>query len=396
MTGLSAALVSTLFSYASIYGRYAAQHHPWLVSAATPFIAMTLAWLTLRVFKYSEGSGIPQVIATLTSHQHTESRAPLLSWRSVLGKLCLAPIALITGMSLGREGPTVQIGASIMYAFRRVCHYRSEFWDKAFIMAGGAAGLAAAFQAPIAGVVFAIEELTAHFWKRMVLLLLLVIAIALEIVNSFHSDTFYFGHVVTQPSGWHLLPAVLLVASVAGLASGCFNRLVLLSRSWQIKAPLRLAFFCGLVIALINIATHNTTFGDGREPAYALLHGISEPQWYYSIAKWLTTLFTYLCVIPGGLFSPSLSISAGLATLLHPCLATVPLPELALLGMAAYIAGLTQSPITALVITLEMTGGAALATPLVAAAFIGAEVAKQIAPGLYETIAKRRYSPITH
>lgn len=395
VTGIVAVLVSYLFDHGSLWEQWVFKEFRWLSLMVTPLLAVVLAWCTRKVFMYSEGSGIPQVIASLMSQADHSKRSQLFTWRVMMGKFLLAPIAIVAGMSLGREGPTVQMGACIMYGVRQFYRRHSEFWDKVFIMAGGGAGLAAAFNAPVAGLVFAIEELAGHFWKRTILLLLLAIAIALEGVHFFHGDTLHFGHIVTRPGGWHfwhVVPAVLLIGTVCGVASGFFNWLLFRCRPWQQRVPLRLAFMCGLMVAILNLVTDNATFGDGKDPAYALLHGFAEPQWTYGIAKWLSTFFTYLCGIPGGLFSPSLSAAAGLAAAFHGWLPGVSVPELALLGMVGYMAGMTQSPITALVITLEMTGNHSFAIPLVAVAFVGAGVAKQIAPGLYETLATIRYA----
>ena len=133
----------------------------FVVLAVTPLGFMLSAYLTIRLFPNAQGSGIPQAIAArhLTDQAARES---LVSIRIAIGKMILTLFGLLCGGSVGREGPTVQVGASIMFALGRVSPRRQP----GLILAGAAAGVAAAFNTPLAGIVFGIEEMSRAFETR--------------------------------------------------------------------------------------------------------------------------------------------------------------------------------------------------------------------------------------
>ena len=122
---------------------------------------MLSAYLTIRLFPNAQGSGIPQAIAARHLTDQT-ARESLVSMRIAIGKVILTLFGLLCGGSVGREGPTVQVGASIMFALGRVSPRRQP----GLILAGAAAGVAAAFNTPMAGIVFGIEEMSRAFETR--------------------------------------------------------------------------------------------------------------------------------------------------------------------------------------------------------------------------------------
>src|SRR5690242_13629253 len=127
----------------------------------TPMGLAISAYLTRRVFPNSQGSGIPQAIAARRLDD-PEARGRLVSIRIAIGKIVLTLFGLLCGASIGREGPTVQVGASIMFAIGRLAPRRQS----GLILAGASAGIAAAFNTPLAGVVFGIEEMGRAFEVR--------------------------------------------------------------------------------------------------------------------------------------------------------------------------------------------------------------------------------------
>jgi H+/Cl- antiporter ClcA len=123
------------------------------------------AWPTRAFFRGVEGSGIPQTIAALALPTE-KARDSLLSIKIAVGEVSLTLLGLAADGSVGREGPTVQVGASIMHSLRRFARFSATHIDRGLILAGGAAGVAAAFNTPLAGIVFAIEELSRSFEER--------------------------------------------------------------------------------------------------------------------------------------------------------------------------------------------------------------------------------------
>jgi H+/Cl- antiporter ClcA len=346
---------------------------PYLSLALTPAgLALSVA-LTRRYFPGSQGSGIPQAMAA-RQHLDPASRARLLSWRIALGKIALTLLGLATGASVGREGPTVQVGASILNALGRA----SGGQFKGLILAGSAAGVAAAFNTPLAGIVFAIEEMSRSFEQRTSGLVLSAVIIAGLASLALLGDYTYFGHsaaALTALGDWAAVP---LCGVTGGLLGGLFSRALVgaargvpgrLGRVMRAR-PVAAAAVIGLLVAAIGIASGSTTYGTGYVEAKALLEGGGHVPASYGILKLLATLLCSISGMPGGIFSPSLAVGAGLGANVAALLPGAPAGAVILLGMVAYFAGVVQAPITAFVIVLEMTDSHTMAIPLMAASLI--------------------------
>ena len=189
------AVVAILFAFladeaARFHGISGAR--PWVAFIICPAGLVTCFLLTRHVFPGAQGSGIPQVIAA----QHMTDRdaiARMLSPRIAAGKVALTLLGLCCGASIGREGPTVQVGASIMHALGRLQRLPRLELERALILAGGAAGVAAAFNTPLAGVVFAIEELAHSFESRASGTVLTAVIIAGITTLALMGNYTYFG-----------------------------------------------------------------------------------------------------------------------------------------------------------------------------------------------------------
>lgn len=378
------------------------QRYVWAPLVITPALAALAVWLTRKFFRGAEGSGIPQVIATL----HTKQRAygtRLLSVRILLGKIGVSFLAILGGLTIGREGPTVQVGAALMFNLRRFYPRSNAQIERQLALAGAAAGLSAAFNTPLAGVVFAIEELTRSFEARTSGVLITAIIIAGVVALGLNGNYTYFG---TIQIGAHfpdlLAVAVVLTALVTGIAGGIFGWLLLNTARW-IPAPLRqlhgerpvvFAALCGFAIAVVGVISGGTTFGSGYTEARGLLEGREQLSMFYPFLKMIAMIGSYLPGIPGGIFAPSLSIGAGFGNLLHMVFDSMQLPMLIALAMVGYLAAVTQSPITSFVIVMEMIDGHALVISLMATALIASRVSRLFAPPLYESLAERYLAPL--
>ncbi|CAB3657781.1 H(+)/Cl(-) exchange transporter ClcA [Paraburkholderia phenoliruptrix] len=400
--GLIAVLYARLIDWG--YGEFRAvqQEHVWAPLVITPAVAALAVWLTRKFFRGAEGSGIPQVIATLHA-KPGEYGSRLLSLRILLGKIAVSFLAILGGFTIGREGPTVQVGAALMFNLRRLYPRSNALIERQLVLAGAAAGLSAAFNTPLAGIVFAIEELTRSFEARASGVLITAIIIAGVIALGLNGNYTYFG---TIQIGAHfpdvLALAVLLTAIVTGIAGGVFGWLLLNTARW-IPAPLRqlhgerpvaFAALCGFVIAGVGLVSGGTTFGSGYAEARGLLDGHEQLSVFYPFLKMISMVGSYLPGIPGGIFAPSLSIGAGFGNLLHMVFGSMQLPMLIALAMVGYLAAVTQSPITSFVIVMEMINGHALVISLMATALIASRVARLFAPPLYEALSERYLAPL--
>jgi H+/Cl- antiporter ClcA len=400
IVGLVAVLYARLIDFGFGIFQRLEHRHFWLPLLLSPAASALSVWLTRRYFRGSEGSGIPQVIATLQVGG-SEMGKRLLTLRLAAAKIGISLIAILGGLTIGREGPTVQVGSAIMFNLRRFYPRSNQVLDRQLVLAGAAAGLSAAFNTPLAGIVFAIEELSRSFEQRASGVVITAIVFAGIVALSLNGNYTYFGTInVLGPFPKMMAVAVVVTAVVTGLAGGAFGWLLLNTDRWipprlqeiRVAQPVVFAALCGLVVAVVGIVAGGATFGSGYSEARGLLEGGQPLSVFYPFMKFASMIGSYLPGIPGGIFAPSLSIGAGIGNALHGIFSGISLPMLIALGMVGYLAGVTQSPITAFVIVMEMINGHALVISLMATSLISSRVSRLFAPPLYEALSER-YAP---
>lgn len=371
---------------------------PYAPLLLTPLGFAGIVWLTNRYIPAARGSGIPQVIAARDDPEGALDR--LMSPPIVIGKAALTLVSLLIGASTGREGPTVQLAASVMGYWHRLLRVPMR---TSMIIAGGAAGVAAAFNTPLAGIAFAIEELAAAYEQRMALLVMTAILLSGAVAEGLAGDYIYFGAIgASMP-----LSGVLIVAPVAGIvggiSGGLFSRLVQAAAvpTWPPLArarqrPIAFAAACGLLVAAIGCVTH-LTWGTGYDAARAVITGAHAPLWF-GIAKFMSTLLSAVAGLPGGIFSPSLATGAGVGNLLRWLFPEEPGTAVVLLGMVAYFTGVVRAPLTAVFILTETTASRGLLLPMFAAALVADQASQWVCReklyhGLSKTFAKPSAAP---
>jgi H+/Cl- antiporter ClcA len=365
-------------------------HWPFAAFAMTPIGFGLSAWLVRNVFPNTQGSGIPQAIAA-RSFSTTEERQRFVSLRAAVGKVLLTLLGLFVGASVGREGPTVQVGASVMFEAGRLTP-RSQ---SGLILAGAAAGVAAAFNTPLAGIVFAIEEVSRSFETKASGLIIGAVILSGMVSLALLGDYSYFG---STGAGLPIRDwtAVIACGVAGGLFGGLFSRILIIMANGlpgrigaAIKThPIPFAIACGLLVAIIGFVSHGQTFGTGYTQARSVLHG-DQIGWQFTPFKFLANTLSAISGIPGGIFSPSLSVGAGLGSNLAPLFPSAPMGAIVLLGMVGYFAGVVQAPITAFVIVSEMTSDHHMLLPLMATALIATAASKAVCrEGVYHALAK--------
>lgn len=375
----------------------------WLAFILLPFGLAAIRWLTLRLAPNASGSGIPQVIGAL-SLPAGPSQYSLVSIKQTVWKIPLTFLGLLAGASIGREGPSVQVGAALMLAWGRFWKNRRlplrGFHNNELIAAGAAGGLAAAFNAPLAGVIFAIEELgrgTALRWQRVVLIGVLAsgfIVVALSGNNPYFGV--FTGSTVANMVGW-----VLACGVVNGIVGGIFGRLlgkgptVLVPARWRaaVRAhPVVTAFVLGLGVAALGALMGGATYGTGYGAAAQLLAGHELEQHGFGIAKVAATLASYWAGIPGGIFTPALTVGAGMGESIWRLMdGAVDQRVLVLISMAAFLAAATQAPLTASVVVMEMTGSQPMLFWLLLGSLTGSLVSRQFCPHAFYHLAAGRF-----
>jgi H+/Cl- antiporter ClcA len=203
----------------------------------------------------------------------------------------------------------------------------------------------------------------------------------------------FYGQVdasLRTPREWLWVPAI---GAGGGLLGGLFARAVLavLPRVTRLgrRRPYAVAGSLGLMLAVLGLLSDGATYGAGDAQTHAvLLRGEALP-WTYPLAKAAASFVCLISAIPGGLFTPSLSVGAALGSLLVPLAGGVPREAIVLLAMAAYFGGVVQSPITAALIVVEMTGGRSLVLPLLATTLIAFQASRLVCPTpIYEALAQ--------
>lgn len=371
-------------------------HGSWLALGLTPLGFMLTLWLTKRVFPGAQGSGIPQAIAALKITSSVE-RHRLLSLRVAIGKLMLTTMGLSFGASVGREGPTVQIGAAVMLWLGRWIKLPIAELERMLILAGGAAGISAAFNTPLAGVVFAIEEMSRSFEERNSGTVMTTVIISGFVSMAVVGNYTYFGHTDAGLTLSHAWVPILVCGVVGGFLGGLFSQLLLIiSRglpgrigSWIQNHPYLFGGLCGLIMAVLGLLSGDSIYGTGYEQAKGLIEGHSTLSPTFGVMKFLASILSYASGIPGGIFAPSLAVGAGLGADLKLFLPMVPIGALCILGMVSYFTGVVQAPITAVVIVLEMTDDQSLTLPLMATALLAFGVSRLVCPKpFYRTMSQ--------
>lgn len=404
------ALVSLGFAYladlALEWNREWVSHAGWLALLVLPCALAALRWATLRFAPNAAGSGIPQVIGALSLPPGPGQRS-LVSLAQVLWKIPLAFFGMLAGASIGREGPSVQVGAAVMLAWgdfwkRRGLQLRG-FHANELLAAGAAGGLAAAFNAPLAGVIFAIEELgrgTVLRWQRLVLIGVLAAGF---LVVAIQGNNPYFGTFAGAPLAHGMLWWVLICAALNGALGGIFARLLgkgpaaMAPASWRawIRAhPIWTAFAMGVALALIGLATAGSVYGTGYGAAADLLSGETQHALPagFGLAKLAATVASYWAGIPGGIFTPALTTGAGIGHHIWELAGEgVDQRVLVLVSMAAFLAAATQAPLTASVVVMEMTGSQPMLFWLLVGSLLASGVSRQFCPQPFYHLAAGRF-----
>jgi H+/Cl- antiporter ClcA len=374
----------------------------WLAFLITPACTVLAVYLTRRWFYGAEGSGIPQVIAALHAPRKDQDSLMrnLFGLRVIFGKLGVSLIGFLGGLTIGREGPTVHIGAAMMAETRRFYPQRTLRLERSLLLAGAAAGLSGAFNTPLAGIIFAIEELARDFESRTNGTMITAVVFSGLTSLALAGNYLYFGQLnVPESLGGAFVLPVVLAAAVCGLMGAAFNLALLRWRIWmpksvshlKINRPLWYALASGLAIAAIGVASRGQTWGSGYDQARALLHGTAPLNETFGITKWVAMVVSYLSGLPGGLFSPSLAIGAGIAQWVHAACSFAPMAAVIALCMAGYLAAVTQSPLTSFVIVMEMTNGTGMVIPMMATALVASRISAIFTPPLYEALAEANY-----
>lgn len=398
LAGLAVVALTLMVDMASAFFQGMVSISPLFALIWTPLLTAAVVWLIRRFAPGAGGSGPPQVVAALDARTPARARAALVSIKNTVARMLGVTVATLAGLSLGRQGPSVHVAAGILYSARHFLSRRSGITSRELLVAGGAAGLAAAFNTPLGGIVFAIEELSRRLESRASGLMLSAIVLAGLVSVAVFGNLSYFGRVQAPALQWSMLAPGMVLAVACGILGGLLARLVLASmlgaadrfNRYKRGHPIRFAAGCGLVVAFIGVLTGASAVGGGHDYARQLLQAQDSTgiPFLWTLLKLVATWLSIWSGAPGGLFAPALAMGASLghdvAQLMAPHHATV----LIALGMAGFFAAVTQAPITAMIIVMEMVDGHAMVLSLMASAMLASLVSRSVSRPLYWTQAE--------
>lgn len=366
VTGIIAVIYTKLFLFAEVIAIKVFQLNSLLLFVLTP-TCFILSWLVVKKFApYAKGSGIPQVMASidLSAPRTTSIVDKLLGVRIIFVKVLSSLIMAAGGGAIGREGPTIQIAVSVF----RIVNERLPAWipkiaKKNIIVTGAAAGLAAAFNTPLGGIVFAIEELTKthfSFYKTAIFSSVIIAGLTSQ---GLIGPYLYLGFPKINDISLLIIAPVILVAVLSGLAGSSMSKIVLAILKWKSKFKLTrdhlvYVMVCAFIIAGIAHFFSPQIMGSGKETMeHALFSEDKYSNWYTPFLRILGPIVSFTTGAAGGIFAPALGAGASIGSVISGWfqLSEANTNLVILTGMVGFLTGVTRSPFTSAILVLEMT-----------------------------------------
>ncbi len=366
--------------------------NPALSFIITPITFVSIIYFAKHFCHFVQGSGIPQLIAATESHNKS-IREKLLSFRIALGKIGFIFLAMLGGAPIGIEGPSIHIGGSIFYGFNRFLRLKRTLLIHALIAIGGSAGLIVAFNAPIAGVLFAYEEIGRKLKKQALILILIVSGFVYFLKAWYHSNAPYLMDLSDLSFDltliWQLLPLTVIV----GILGGLFSRITLyfvqkLIINSKIKVFI-MALSVGMIVAFFNYLSKGQIAGSGHTEVLQVLNSQSLGL-DFVVMKFFAVLTSFVSTLPGGVFMPSISIGAGIGAEASHFYTQIDTQVIMLIAMIGYLSAVIRAPLTSAFVILEMTMSLHLLIPALVVALIANFISKKIQhQPIYEALADR-------
>lgn len=380
ITGLFAVGYARLFALAEEGAHKLVKWHDWSVFIATPLF-FYMAWLVVQKWEpLARGSGIPQVMAAieLATPRENHKVGLLLGARMIVVKIISSCFMVLGGGAIGREGPTIQIAGSV---FRFINTKIPESWPRVskrnMIMTGAAAGLAAAFNTPLGGIVFAVEELARSHFRHFRTAIFAAVIIAGLTAQGLLGPYLYLGYPDMSNLSWYIIFVVMLVGIIAGLGGSFMAKVILkimkFKNSLDKKHLLYFLFGCAMIMALFGYFFNGMATGSGKEIMTTTLFTENKTvEWYLPILRFIGTVTSFSVGGAGGVFAPALGGGASVGAVLAEWFsfggsnANI----LIMAGMVAFLTGITRSPFTSAILVLEMTDRHNVIFHLMAAALV--------------------------
>ena len=403
--GVLSGLLAVAFRYSLDFGeqtrgewlRLAHQHETMGLAAVlllSALATMLAGWIVARFAPEASGSGIPHLKAVLQGQRQ-------FNWlRVIIVKFISGLVAISTGLALGREGPTVQMGGAVGHALARN-KTGDDGEARILVAAGGGAGLAAAFNAPLSGLMFVLEELQENCATVVFFVAALACLASDMICRQLLGQLPIFPLAINNAPSLYLLPVILPLGAVCGIVGVIFNK-ALLAGQRLVVLPMfgRWVYwgFWGVIVGLIGW-WRPEMLGGGQHLAKHIVAGQTIPQTtiiIFFVVRFFLTIGSYSTGVAGGIFAPVLVLGAllglGMGEWAMDWFPQIPNDKLsfAVVGMAALFTGVVRAPLTGMVLVIEMTANYELVLPLFLACFVALTVADSLRNlPIYEALLER-------
>ena len=398
ITGVVAVMYAQIFTWGEKLMNFIFDWNAWMIFIIAPTGFVLSWWLVKEFAPYSKGSGIPQVMAAVelaNPKEHTKIRH-LLSIKIIVFKILSSLALVIGGGAVGREGPTIQIAGSV---FRKVNEYLPDWWPKIskknMIMTGAAAGLSAAFNTPLGGIVFAVEELSKTHINYFKTALFTAVIIAGLTAQTLAGSYLYLGYPKTANVSLMVMFPVILVAGVSGILASQLSVFMLAINAWKKRLKSDRSNIIFLVISALIIASlafflNREILGSGKEiMERTLFTDDKHEDWYMPIFRMIGPALAFTSGGAGGIFAPALSAGASVGSVISGWINLTPNETNVVIlgGMVAFLTGITRAPFTSAIIVLEMTDRHSLIFHLMLAGMVSSLISLMVSKrSLYDAL----------
>ncbi|MBX2907710.1 MAG: chloride channel protein [Taibaiella sp.] len=379
-TGLVSVLYTRLFNLSESWLAASIHYNKYLIFIIAPASFALAWWIVARFAPGARGSGIPQVMATIEmpASKHDTAVPKLLGLRIMIVKIISSVLMVFGGGAIGREGPTIQIAGSVFYLINKwLPSSWSKLSKKSYFITGAAAGLAAAFNTPLGGVVFAIEELARVHVSFFRTALFSAVIIAGLTAQGMLGPYLYLGYPEVKGLQSFIFLGVAATAIIAGVTGAAVAKLILRIIAWKRKfsggKTLLFAIVAGLITATIAFFFDDSILGSGKELMNTVLFSSDK---HVTLATMLSRVIgpvlSFNVGAAGGVFAPALASGAAIGSFISGLAGMVGANSnmLVLAGMVGFLTGVTRTPVTSAILVLEMTDRHSVVFHLMLAALV--------------------------
>jgi len=375
LVALIAVIYSSAFHLSTDIARYLAINYPYILFMLSPICFALSVTLVTRYAPPAGGTGIPKVLSALHCDPQFEAEKvhSYLNTRVATVVMLSSLLASLGAGALGAEGPIVHISACIFYYVGKQFHKLWPYVEhRSWIVAGTSAGIAAAFNAPLAGVVFVLEELSTQYFQQFKTVIFSATIIAGIIAQWLSGRQLFFGYPKTGVVPFSSIPWAILVGVTCGVLAYPFHLMLRkkfhMAFSKYFKTKIGFAAFVGLSITCLAVFVDPYIPGGGVGVAERLLfHHENTASWSLIFGRLIATVMSHLSGVAGGFLAPSIGLGAAIGSKVAQLTNYVQPQLLILVGMAAFLSAIIRAPFTAWVIVMEMTDRHSAIFPLMIA-----------------------------